>query len=1025
MKILRIKGANLASLEGEFEVDFMAEPLRSAGIFAITGSTGSGKSTLLDAICLALYNDTPRINRVRDKADIKDVKNLTIKPTDSRNILRRGASMGYAQVDFISLSGDTIRAVWSVRRSKDRADGSLQKVAYKVFNITTDSEYQGGKTQLLATVCELIGLTFDQFTRAVLLAQGDFATFLKAEKNEKAELLEKLTGTDIYSRISSKIYDNTKVADAELALVTMQIENVEVLTEDQVVELRSEYDGIVVDVAKLGGEVDTLSKKCEWVNTYEKLTVSLSGAQNELSKCKEAVYEATSRFSYVGRVDSVQQIRDDFKQLLNDKSKLKIDEKTVEDKQKSNRSNSALLHDVNEEFKHEQESQDVLNKRWQEQEPQVKEARKLDTQLEGLSNSISENEAELTQAIDKKHTCNSAIAAAEKGIKAANESLNNISSWFESNKHYADVVSKIDLILAYIDNCKVTKKQVEDSRKSLERFEKLLATDTKQLEELKVEEARLNDILPAEIASLRAKLEDNKPCMVCGSVNHPIGNVIVDSVKEEQLNRDKKVVATLIDTLTLKITDYNNDISRLKAEVKANKEQYDISLNKLTVLLDVIPDWNKKYNSTTMKPELQSVVRQWLSNTTQQAELTDKLNVLNKGLEMDNKRFVELSQALGAIEAKKSELLVGKQNLQGARDKLLDGQQADAVENRYKKEQAVISDKITSVVSRRDLLIVKNEKIAGVIAQLSSNISTYTVNIARLEATVSKWLSNRKDGLNIEELTELLSKDSSWLVAERSYLDKLISNELSANTILKERQRLVDTHNMADIIPADEETKDLLLVLLGAKEEELKKRCERQAEVTALFVSHEKGQERIKKFEVELTKKGSVAENWQKLNELFGSADGAKFKVLAQGYTLDVLLGYANKHLHDISKRYKLERVSSDSLSLQVVDLDMFSEVRSVHSLSGGESFLISLALALGLSSLSSNRMSIESLFIDEGFGTLDADTLRVAMDALESLQTQGRKIGVISHVAEMTERIATQIKVVKSSNGRSHIEVM
>lgn len=106
-------------------------------------------------------------------------------------------------------------------------------------------------------------------------------------------------------------------------------------------------------------------------------------------------------------------------------------------------------------------------------------------------------------------------------------------------------------------------------------------------------------------------------------------------------------------------------------------------------------------------------------------------------------------------------------------------------------------------------------------------------------------------------------------------------------------------------------------------------------------------------------------------------------------------------------------------------DLNMLSEVRPVQTLSGEESFLISLSLTLGLSLLSSNRMRIESLFIGEGFGTLDADTLRIAMDALERLQTQGRKIGVISHVAEMTERITTQIQVVKKTNGRGSIEII
>ena len=135
------------------------------------------------------------------------------------------------------------------------------------------------------------------------------------------------------------------------------------------------------------------------------------------------------------------------------------------------------------------------------------------------------------------------------------------------------------------------------------------------------------------------------------------------------------------------------------------------------------------------------------------------------------------------------------------------------------------------------------------------------------------------------------------------------------------------------------------------------------------------------------------------------------------------VLGDANVQLRALSRRYRLERVPG-TLALQVVDQDMCDEVRSVHSLSGGESFLVSLALALGLSSLSSNRMKVESLFIDEGFGALDAETLRVAMDALESLHTQGRKIGVISHVQEMTERIAVRIQVHRMGNGRSYIEV-
>ena len=182
--------------------------------------------------------------------------------------------------------------------------------------------------------------------------------------------------------------------------------------------------------------------------------------------------------------------------------------------------------------------------------------------------------------------------------------------------------------------------------------------------------------------------------------------------------------------------------------------------------------------------------------------------------------------------------------------------------------------------------------------------------------------------------------------------------------------------------------------------------------------------EKVAGLQNELTAKRLDSERWAKLNELAGSADGAKFRRVAQGYTLDLLLNYANVQLRNLTRRYRLERVP-ETLALQVIDRDMCDEVRSVHSLSGGESFLVSLALALGLSSLSSNRMKVESLFIDEGFGSLDAETLRVAMDALESLRTQGRKIGVISHVQEMTERIPAQIRVNRAGNGRSYIEII
>ena len=146
--------------------------------------------------------------------------------------------------------------------------------------------------------------------------------------------------------------------------------------------------------------------------------------------------------------------------------------------------------------------------------------------------------------------------------------------------------------------------------------------------------------------------------------------------------------------------------------------------------------------------------------------------------------------------------------------------------------------------------------------------------------------------------------------------------------------------------------------------------------------------------------------------------------MFAQSLTLEALLAHSNRHLEDFAKRYCLQRVPGSDLELQIIDRDMADDVRSVHSLSGGESFLVSLALALGLASLSSNRTQVESLFIDEGFGSLDPETLDIAISSLDTLQALGRKVGVISHVPILVERIGAKVVVEKQGGGRSSVVI-
>ena len=199
----------------------------------------------------------------------------------------------------------------------------------------------------------------------------------------------------------------------------------------------------------------------------------------------------------------------------------------------------------------------------------------------------------------------------------------------------------------------------------------------------------------------------------------------------------------------------------------------------------------------------------------------------------------------------------------------------------------------------------------------------------------------------------------------------------------------------------------------------------RLAAVEARLISHNNCQRRADRLQTKLKNAETNYEQWERLSSLLGSADGKRFRELAQSYTFRFLVEHANQQLRLLSPRYRLV-AASGSLNLEIIDRDMFDQRRYVHSLSGGETFVVSLALALGLSSLSSNNLSIGSLFIDEGFGNLDQSSLELVMTALANLEnSQGRKVGVISHTEQIRSQISPQIRLVKlPTGGRSRIEI-
>lgn len=282
MKILAIRLKNLASLAGEQVIDFTAEPLASAGLFAITGPTGAGKSTILDALCLALFGSTPRLDSVSPLNKVPDVE-AEIGGGDERNLLRRGCGSGYAEVDFVGVDGHRYRARWEVKRAREKIDGRLQASSQSLTNLDSGTLLASGKKREFKELLEArLGLTLAQFTRAVLLAQSEFSAFLKADDNERGTLLEKLTDTGLYSRLGQAAFEAAKEAKERLARLEQQAGGLQPLELEQRDELEREYQAQLDELKALQQQLKALEAQRQWLSELQRLENEREAARQQL-----------------------------------------------------------------------------------------------------------------------------------------------------------------------------------------------------------------------------------------------------------------------------------------------------------------------------------------------------------------------------------------------------------------------------------------------------------------------------------------------------------------------------------------------------------------------------------------------------------------------------------------------------------------------------------------------------------------------------------------------------------------------
>jgi ATPase involved in DNA repair len=1241
MKILAVRIKNLASLEGVTAIDFTEEPLCSAGIFAITGPTGSGKSTLLDALCLAMYAKTPRYAQARETGvEVTDVQGNTIGQGDVRGILRDGTADGFAEVDFVGIDGQRYRATWSVRRARGRVDGSLQQAVTRLKNLTEDREVGGRKTELLPEIVRLVGLNYEQFTRSVLLAQGDFTAFLKADKDQKASLLEKLTGTQVYSEISKKIFERYREEEQALKLLEYSRAGITTLTDEELEALTAEYGTLAGKLQQLDTAIQGTAKEIEWHESLSNYQRQLAAAEEALQQAVTEKAQSAHRERLLVRVEYAQAARslvdslDEVNKQLNDRSEaLKRNEALQVTLGKQATAINDRLSSASESVKKRTLAE-------QEAKPLLDEAKKLDAQLLAKKQELADAKQRLASWRVRLDDSGKRRSEKQAEIVGLEQLMAASRAWLERHEDRRSVAENRGIIVAKLNDAhrlleaaekaaveveqcstQITSEtgerdrlanETERFRQQAEQINSQLDAIDNRLSELAVEdlngqretlEARVNGISAAilhwrqlwqalqegrnlgdrlaaarqeaeekqrqlgdaaadlqaaeqqritsrqmldnarlaaseSIEALRTGLQSGEPCPVCGSKNHPyatqdprLDHVLAaleksHTANEERYNErfgyythlvqsihlseqaivsmqaDEAVAGEKIASLTRGwhafpvsghcgaippeekerwLTEHLQEAKADLAAVMGRFQTYqslltqredvrrerDALVAKQTQIANSLKDKERSIRSTlerqayiqqehkskaaeleeafaNLQPHFQGT--QWITGWKKNPEAflgsinrfaeewqqrATILETTRQQLDVQRAELTGLSTQVEQIAAETGHAEIELGNVQTAfeallvkRQELFGGETTEAVENRLKKQLAEAQEALEHCRQEKELLQEEFTKLEVSIRQEGEEIARLMHRQTALTDRLATWLEefrvHLQTDLDIDGLKELLGYGLDWIADTRRTVQALERVVTQATSVFNERKHQIALHTERRPTEAGVDELTMRLAQQRAAREESLREYNR---LGYQLQQNETNKQQLGDLLDQIKVQATVAENWAKLNDVIGSADGKKFRQAAQEYTLDVLLDYANVHLEMLSRRYRLQRIPS-TLGLQVLDQDMGDEVRTVYSLSGGESFLVSLALALGLASLSANRMQVESLFIDEGFGSLDPNTLNIAMDALERLHNQGRKVGVISHVQEMTERIPVQIRVSKQQSGKSTVEV-
>lgn len=1127
MKILSIRLKNINALKGEWKIDFTQAPFNGSSLFAITGPTGAGKTTLLDAICLALYSRTPRMSAISQT---------------SNELMTRHTSDCLVEVEF-AVKDEGYRAFWSQRRARDKADGALQaartELAHIDGRIITDKLSEKPKE-----VERLTGLDFQRFTQSMLLAQGGFAAFLEANANDRAGLLEQLTGTEIYGEISARVFEIQREQRHELDKLSSRAQGMQLLSEEELDDIKEQHDRIQQQADELKKQQARLQEQQQWRSHLDQAQASKQQAEQQLGRVHDQQREQASDMQRLANHAPAALLQQDYKALQTAKQSVENSQQNLNSAGEQNRLCTKQIEQLSwQQYQYAQQSLDSISAELQtsqKQEQRLLAKRELTPQHAKLAEHLSawrsqfdqletqhqdthKQQAEHVSAETEIQRIAAELSAHKNTLQQQHNALKPLQTAWQSEQQRLELKlaqrtandwqTQLNALhdgsqhyqhLAQLYSAEQTL-QTTSKSKQTRRNELLIeiTAQKQQVETLRVQyQAQLEQVqdktqlLKQEqrIASLeqhRAQLQADEACPLCGSLEHPAiseyQKLDVSQTEKSLLEKQTELEAIKEQGLNCKATQ-----DRLQAED-------DLLAKQLSEAAEALQQLSSEKAQCLTALELASTLTETqftaarAAHQQRLAECKDRLTAINQAQEAVKHSEQQYRLAEQAVHDTQQLIATQEFQLNSAiqqQEKLVErihAQQTATQRQQQQLSQQLLSLGYTLPDNPRQWLAERQQESqqwqddTAQLNQLAIRITelgNLYKNAAQLQQTAQqRWhalgasegvpcppTANLQQALaetqrqlhsseqqqsqlqgQIYSLTERLAEaqtaysqqQTQWTAClaqspfadEQAFLQALLPTEeahrlqsqkteidkalQAANTLLKDATARIEQLTEQ---PQTELSSAELTQQRDALDTQLSEHNRQLGSLQHSLDTDAKNRIAQQELLNQIQQQRLLYDQWQQLNSLIGSADGSKYRRFVQGLTLDHLVSLANQQLAILHNRYQLIRREQGELEIEIVDTWQGDIQRDTRTLSGGESFLVSLALALALSELVSQKTRIDSLFLDEGFGTLDNETLEMALNALDNLNAEGKTIGIISHVEALKERIPVQIKVHKST---------